>query len=216
MSAPRSSAAGDRERKVKSPCGRSPRLLGSRLRPDGGAPESAARKRGAGARQVSSRELSPRRLRGRPGRGPAAGTGPLHSGSLFFAGARGRTLRKKHRRCGSVVPPLAQRPALKGLEKAKVGGVRGSRGARAGACGRGGLEGSGEARVAAWSMGSTCGGVTLPIPVGASSSGRLRLRPPPSNFVFVPFAGRSPSCWRGNHGAHARRKLASIGGEAIP
>lgn len=42
---------------MKDPRGRPPRLLGSRLRTGGGAPESAARKRGAGARQVSSREL---------------------------------------------------------------------------------------------------------------------------------------------------------------
>lgn len=42
---------------MKDPRGRSPRLLGSRFRAGGGAPESAARKRGAGARQVSSLEL---------------------------------------------------------------------------------------------------------------------------------------------------------------
>lgn len=122
----------------------------------------------------------------------AAGTGPLHSGSLFFAGARGRTLRKKHRSCGSVVPPLARRPALKGLEKAKVGGARGSRGARAGVCGQGGLEGGGEARVAAWSTGSTCGGVTPPVPVGSSCLGPPPTSAAPIEFCFCAFCREEP------------------------
>lgn len=104
-------------------------------------------------------------------------------------------------------------------------GGRGSRGAGTRVCGGGGLGGGEGAGVelgcrvlprSGRRLGSGARrGVRTARSAAASLAGPL---PPaaPVAFCFCVFAGRSPSCRRGNHGAHARRKLASIGGEAIP
>lgn len=112
-------------------------------------------------------------------------------------------------------------------------GERGSRGAWARVCGGGGIRGAGEdagVEIGCWVLprtgrrrrrlgsGAPSGVRTHPsVPASPASSLPGPLPPAaPVAFCFCIFAGRSPSCRRGNHGAHARRKLASIGGEAIP
>lgn len=175
---------------MKDPRGRSPRLLDSRLRTGGGAPESAARKRGAGARQVSSRELvhgGSEAARGgdRPLR-RALGT----EGAFSLTGRGDEHLGKSTGAADSVLPSLC--PALKGLEKAKVVGARGSRGTRAGVCGGecwgswGGAGGSSGCGVHLRGCHST--GLRLRF----ASSGRLRPRPPPIAFCFCAFCREEP------------------------
>lgn len=154
---------------MKGPRGRPPRRPGSRRRPGGGAPESAARKRGAGARQVSSRELVHGGSEAARGGDRPLGRALSALGEPFLCRGEGANTYEKALAL-RLSPPFS--PSVSSSERfGKSESWWGERVTRhSGRCWRrGSAEGGGEARVAAWGAGSTCGGVTPPVPAGASS-----------------------------------------------